>query len=485
MVGAGATLLVLNVALHALAALRVVWLARLLTPRDFGVIGIAQTLLVLLDALSNVSVHAALIRSPRPRPPLLDTAWTLEVCRGCVQAAGIVLLAPVLGGFVGSPEAVPITRAMALVPLLSGLLNPRVADLGRGLRVGRYCVLQLAASTAELVSSITLAVVLRSAWALVGGAIALVVVRVLNSYVLLPFRPALRLERDALRELVSFGRWTTLASASGWLVTSGVPIAIGRVAGLPALGVYSMAWRIGVIPLQEFGRAAAYVTLPAYTALRAEPARLASAFERVLALTAMLLAPALVWLFVVHDVLASAALGMEWNDVGPLLPVLGLAAAARVLTSVATPVLRSAGRTRIEALSGLLDAGCVALLLAILLPPLAVTGAGVAVLVGAALGATVSLVPAARSAGLQLSAVARAWLLPGLAAVAALLATWGLIASAPAWLGLVGSLLVAPTYLLSLVAFTRAWPAGRHAVVPILSLVRAVLRGERTSGPPW
>jgi O-antigen/teichoic acid export membrane protein len=483
-VGGGAALVALTVSLHALAAVRLVVLAHLLEPGEFGLVAAVQALLVLLDALSALSIGSALVRERAPVRRLVDTAWTLEVIRGALQAGVLFLLAPALAAFVSAPQVAPIAQAMALVPLIAGLGNVGVVEFTRELRVRRLCWLQLSASLTDFVVSVSLGLVLHSAWALVAGYVARDACRVAASYALHPYRPRLRVDRDAARELVAFGRWTLAAAAARWTLTSGVPLAISRALGLPVLGAYQMAWRIVSMPIQELGGAAAQVTLPAYSRLWHEPRRVAAAFERVLRIVALLLVPSCAWLAASHDVLVAVLLGPRWSAVGPLLPLLALAALARCLTTIVVPLMRAASETWKEAVVAALELTAVTVLLPVLLGSDGARGAALAVALAALSSTTAAFVLGMRGLGVGLRTLLRGVGGPLAAAIPIPLVGTLVLGAAPGWFALIGSLLGCAVAFLAVTAMLDWLVAPDQTARALATGACSTLLASWRRGPP-
>ena len=102
---------------------RTVILARLLTPNDFGLFGIAFLALNLLETLSVTGMWAALIQKREPIRPYLDTVWTIELIRAAGIALALFFCAPAIASFFNTPEVGPLVRVTGLAVLFQGLSN--------------------------------------------------------------------------------------------------------------------------------------------------------------------------------------------------------------------------------------------------------------------------------------------------------------------------------------------------------------------------
>ena len=387
----GLWMVALNVTGRLLGMVRLLILARLLTPYDFGLVGIALVMISLFESFSATGTGLALIQRKERARDLFDTAWTLGLIRGTAMAGLLVVLAPVVGSFFGSPEAVAVIRVMALAPLIGGLTNIGVVEFRKELTFGPYYLLHTSGVVADLCVSVPLALWLGNAWALVGGWLALTAVRVALSYLLHPYRPTLRLDRGQAGELLGYGRWIFGSSAIGWLLTGGVHAAVGRLLGVQALGLYQMAWRLASLPTTEVTSVISGVTMAAYAKLQDSLERIRLAYLRVLKAVPLAATPIAVGIGLYGEDLVRVFLGGRWAAIVPIVQVLALFGLVRSIGATAEPLFQGLGRPRSQTFVGFVELGLLVGLLGPLTLWLGPVGTAVAATVGAVCGAVASL----------------------------------------------------------------------------------------------
>jgi PST family polysaccharide transporter/lipopolysaccharide exporter len=126
-VKSGAWLGAMNVASRALQIVMVIVLANLLSPKDFGLLGIGLLVLSGLENFSDLGLNSAVIQQKEENVDrYLDTMWTLKLARGAVLATVIVLIAPVVASVFNEPRATDIVRLIALSPIFVALRNPGI-----------------------------------------------------------------------------------------------------------------------------------------------------------------------------------------------------------------------------------------------------------------------------------------------------------------------------------------------------------------------
>ncbi len=463
---------------RVLSFIRVLVLARVLTPHDFGVVAAGALAVAFLETLSASGTAALLIHRGERTRALYDTAWTLGLIRRGVGSAILWIASPTIAGFFGSPEAAPIVRVLAFMPVLQALRNIGALEFTRDLRLGQDYLLEVGGSLVDAIVAIALAFWLRNAWALAIAMVAGEAFSTALTYVRHPYRPAIRLDWREVRGLLQWGRWSVGARLMGWALQHGVHTVVGRWLGPTPLGVYQMATRGALLPTAALGPAAAKVALAAFSKLRGEPERMRAAYARVLATVALVTFPASALLATYADGLVRALLGPQWLALGPVLRILAVQGLCRSVAGTTSPLFQGLGRPGLQALTIAVELAVTAIAIGPLLAGAGLIGVAGAAAVAAGVQATVALVLAMRVAALGGREIWRALGPPGLACVPVLVLRSALPASPDAVPGLVGAIAVSlAVYALGILGLTRA---GAYAVDPEIA---ARLRGLRL--PRW
>ena len=329
---------------RALSLVRTVVLARLLAPEDFGLFGITMLALSALQRFSQTGFDAALIQKRAETREDLDTAWVVQIGRGLLLGAILVVAAPQVAAFFEEPGAADLMRALAVVSVASGVQNVGVVYLRKELEFHRHFVFRLAGTLADLAAAVTAAVVLRSAWALLVGLVAGRVVRTVASYVIHPYRPRFRFDMERARELFGFGKYITAPSIVLFLLTEGDDALVGKVLGAAPLGLYQIAYRFSNAAATEITHVISDVTFPAYSRLQDRPERMNTGLRRTLGFTAFLSLPLAGFLGVLAPQLTGVFLGANWLPMVPAMQVMCLFGAMRAVGATFGPVYRAVGR---------------------------------------------------------------------------------------------------------------------------------------------
>jgi len=334
----------LRISDRLLKLVRTIVLARILTPADFGLMGIALLAMSTLRAFSQTGFQAALIQKRGDIADYLDAAWTVSALRGLVLFVVLYLAAPYIALFFDTPEAAPITRVIGAAMVFYGLSNVGVVYFQKELEFNKQFVYRFSDTVANLFVAVVAALFLRSVWALVLGALAGSLVSSIVSYVSQPYRPRVRLERAKVKELFDFGRWVVGANAIGFLTSQGDDIFLGKVLGVTALGFYQLAFRFSNISATEIADVVGQVTFPTYSKLQDDVSRLRRGFLQTVEAVASLSLPLSAGIFILAPDFVRLFLGEKWMPIVVALRILTLSGLLRSIQATGGSLFHAVGR---------------------------------------------------------------------------------------------------------------------------------------------
>ena len=341
--------------LQLLDLCKVLILARLLSPGDFGLFGIAMLAIMALEVFSQTGFNAALIQLEEGSESYLDTAWTIACIRGCLIAAVMFGVAPLVGIFFREPQAVPLLRFLCLAPIFNGFSNIGVIYFQKELQFKCQFAYEVSAAVVSLVVGVTLAIITRSVWSLVWANLAASVARCAASYYLHSFRPRPRLDLTHAARLFRFGKWIFGQSILLFIWQQGDRAVLARLLTSAALGAYQLAFRIAMLPIIQLSLVVTTVMFPAYAKLQHERQRVAAAFLNVLESVMLLVIPASVFIgLCAHDVVY-VVLGEQWGAAVAPLRWLAVFAAIKALGDVSGPLYLGIGQPHLETWRNLLQ----------------------------------------------------------------------------------------------------------------------------------
>ena len=145
-----------------LGLIRLVILARLLAPHDFGLFGIALLAMSTLETFSQTGFQTALIQKKGDITQYLDTAWTVSVIRAVILFVILFFSAPYVAHFFNTPEASLIIKIIGISMLIGGFSNIGTVFFQKELEFNKQFIYRLSTTLAEFVVVISAALLLQS-----------------------------------------------------------------------------------------------------------------------------------------------------------------------------------------------------------------------------------------------------------------------------------------------------------------------------------
>ncbi len=314
--------------------IKIIVLARLLSPSDFGLFGIALLSLSALETFSQTGFDRALIQKRGDIKSYLNSAWTIEIIRGIIIAMILFFISSYVATFFNAPKVISILRIIGLAVIIKSLTNIAIVYFQKELEFKKFFKYQFLGAFFDAFVTIGIAVVFQSVWALVIGLLAGNLVKLIMSYKIDPYRPKLEFDLLKLKELWGFGKWVLGSSMLVFLVTHGDDIFVGKLLGITALGFYQMAYLISNAPATEISNIISQVAFPAYSKLQNNISRFRDACLKTLQFMLLLSFPIASIIFVLGYDFVIIFLGKKWIPIAPIMQVLIIAGLMRSIAII-------------------------------------------------------------------------------------------------------------------------------------------------------
>ncbi|MCF3972227.1 oligosaccharide flippase family protein [Paracoccus salsus] len=335
-------------------------LTRLLFPDAFGLMALVTMFVLGVVMVTDVGLTPSIMQSKRgDDPKFLNTAWSVKMMLHSFYFVVICLLAWPAAQFYDAPMLVQLMPAVAASLLIGGLVSPNIEHAQRHIRLGTVTKIELATQAASVVAMIAFALLTRSVWALVFGQFAGTGVKVLLTRYYFK-GPATRFEwdRDAVRELIHFGKWITLSSACGFVLSQGDKAVLGKYLSLEQLGVYNIGFFLASFPMALAENITGRTIIPVYrdSPPHESPQNFATVRRMRMGLTGIVL-----------SMIAVMAVGGPWiidllydfryQGAGPIVSLIACAQVPVVLGMTYPQAALAAGDSRSPSLLNMLRAG--------------------------------------------------------------------------------------------------------------------------------
>lgn len=405
-------LFALKLSARGIGFLSTLVLARLLSPADFGVLGIAMLSISLLQTFSQTGFEGALIQKKGDIDGFLNSAWVISIARGLVLTSILYLTAPLVAAFFDSPKAGAILRVLAFIPLLNGFNNVGLVFFKKELNFKKLFAFELCGQVIYVLVAIPLAFMYRNVWALALGMLASNTATLILSYLMHPYRPAFRLDWQMVKELFNFGKWLLGTQIILYFINQGDNLFVGKYLGAGALGFYAMAYKISFLAVTEVTFVISKVMFPAYSLLQDNRDNLRNTYLGMLTILAYIAMPLSGLIFLFAEDFVRIILGTKWLPIAPIIEVFAFSAMLRSLSSTTGPLFQGLGRPDLMAKLVSIRLAIIALLIYPLTNLWGMVGTAMAVVVSSAVVDPMALFLTGRMIGAETKALASAVLFP-------------------------------------------------------------------------
>jgi O-antigen/teichoic acid export membrane protein len=325
------------------------WLivARLLSPEDYGLVGMATIYLGLITLLSEFGLGTAVLAVRELNVEQINQLNGLAVLLGLASLLGSCIVAIPVGHFFRAPQLPLVVVVMSTTFVIASFKTVPLALLQRDLRFKALALIELSQALVLAISMIGFAVAGFRYWTLVCGGVLGAAIS--TGWVLRLRRVPLALPRpNSLKRAMTvssdvlIGRLCWYASANADFLVA------GRILGKAALGVYNVAWTLASIPAERVVALVGQVTPAFFSAVQTDPPAIRRYLLGITEGIALITFPVSLGLALVARDFVVVVLGSKWEGAILALQLLAAYAAFRSITPLLPQVLQTTGDSRFE-----------------------------------------------------------------------------------------------------------------------------------------
>ena len=319
-------------------------LARLLSPRDFGLVGMATAVTGFLILFQDFGLSAAAVQSPSISRVQSSTLFWINLAIGGFLALFCAAMAPLLANFYHEPRVKWLTILIASGFLFTGATAQHRALLSRNMRITALAISDICATVLSVALGISMAALGMGYWALAGMAICPSVVSFISAWALAGWIPGLPRRGAKVSSMLKYGGLLMADSALMYIAYNADKVLLGRFWGAPALGFYGRAYSLVNIPTANLNTAVSAVAFPALSRLQNQPERFRRYFLKCYTLFLTLTTPITVACGFFGEDIIRVFLGPKWMDAVPVFRLLAPTILAFALINPIGVLLNALGR---------------------------------------------------------------------------------------------------------------------------------------------
>jgi O-antigen/teichoic acid export membrane protein len=320
-------------------------LTRLLSPQDFGLVGMVLVFAGFATIFTDLGFGASLIQKLDLSQHHKNAVFWISIAAGALVTLIVAAAAPYIASFYSVPALQPLTVVISLIFFINAFSTVNVALLQKSMNFRKLAVAQLTAIVLSGIAAIYLAISGFGVWSIVAMYVANAIVYVATIWIITPWRPDFSLQWDALKDLSKFSRNLLGFSAFNYWTRNGDNLLIGRYAGSAALGIYARSYTILLLPVAQVSGVIANVMFPALSAIQKDVGRVRDLYLKSISVISLVTFPLTLGLLVVAQSFVLALFGDKWTGMIPILQVFCLLGALQSIGTTVGWIYQSQGRT--------------------------------------------------------------------------------------------------------------------------------------------
>ena len=334
-----------NVAQYAVTFVVGIVLARLLSPDDYGLIGIISIFTTVCTALIVGGFGTALIRKKDATNDDYNTAFLVNLGMSLLLYAIIFLCAPAIACFFERSELVSLVRVSCISLLIGALAMVQETRLTKRLDFKSLTKITILASITSGLVGIVMALCGCGVWSLVAQSLVSQVLRTSLLWVVNHWVPKLQFSTASFKELFGFG-WKMMVSRlldSAWKEL--YQVVVGKFYSPATLGQYTRAKGFSTIFSSNLTGIIQRVTYPVLSEVQDDKERMVVVYRRIIKVTMFVTAVCMFSLGAVSEPLLYCLIGPKWHEAATYLPLICIAGSLYPLHAINLDMLKVQGRS--------------------------------------------------------------------------------------------------------------------------------------------
>lgn len=320
-------------------------LARLLTPQEFGIVGMTSIFITLSTSLVDSGFTGALTRKKTVDEKDLNTVFHFNLLTSVILYLILFFTAPLIAGFFRQPVLTEIVRILGLSLIVTALSIVQKVILVRKLDFRTQAIVSVISALAGGSAGILMAVAGFGVWSLVVMQLSRLVLTTLLLWVFSRWLPSFMFSMASFREMFSFGGRLLLTAIISTLWSEIYSFIIGKVYAPSVLGQYSRADKFRNMVTSNVSIVMQRVTYPVLASISDDRQRQKRAYRKILRTTVLISFTAVLGLASISEAFVLTLVGEQWIPAIGYLRILCLSGLFVPLMICSANILNANGRS--------------------------------------------------------------------------------------------------------------------------------------------
>ncbi|MFW5803599.1 MAG: lipopolysaccharide biosynthesis protein [bacterium] len=322
-------------------------LARLLTPADFGLIGMISVFFAVANVFIQGGLGIAYIQKETVTDTDANTVFFTNLIISIGLYSGLWFGAPAISSFYEQPQLVLITRIMGLVVIINAFNIIQLSQIKRNVDFKKKTKITLLSTIISGSLGVLAAYYGMGVWSLVIQQLTDRFVSTLILSITNKWNPSLKFSINSLKTMFSVGIWELLSGIVQTIFQNIYILTIGKFFPAAQLGFYTKAKQLKNLASQQLTGSVGSVSFPVLSRLQNDKIKLKNAMRKFIQYSLILTVPAMMVMIVSARPFVLLALTEKWSPMIPYLQLMCIAGFLYPIHVVNLQVLTALGHTRL------------------------------------------------------------------------------------------------------------------------------------------
>jgi len=311
-----------NIARQILMVVTLIVMARFLTPEDFGVFAILMIFVTFMNIFASMGTSQAVIHLDNPDQRMLSSIFYFNIVMGLALFGLLYVLAWPIATVFEQPGMVHLLQLVGLSFIITTASLVQKALLEKAMLFKRVVMIETMALTLSSIAGMASAVYGLGIYSLIIMALSNAGILSVSLWLNSHWRPSLKFAIDDIKQIWSYSFNLTSFGFINYFARQSDHFLIGKFIGSGALGVYSLAYKIMLYPLENVSRVIVRVLFPAFSEVKHDNVRFKSGYLKAITFIALVTFPIMFGLVVTAENFVDVVFGDQWSQMIVLLIIL-------------------------------------------------------------------------------------------------------------------------------------------------------------------
>jgi O-antigen/teichoic acid export membrane protein len=314
-----------------LGIITIAFLARLLEPKDFGLVAICTIVLGIISSFTDIGFESAIIQRKTEVSSAATTAFFITIALGICNYGLLFLLSKPIAYFYSNEAIENLMKVLSLTLVIGSFTRVHNFLLAKELQFRKKMVCEIVPSIIYSFVSVPLAYAGFGVWSIVYGELAKSITRNLFLILLTRWRPDMHFNFKIARELIGYGKHVMFNNVLNFASDNIDNAVVGKYLGLTNLSFYKMSYNAAAMPQQISYNILGRVAIPAFAKVQENQKVSTELYYRFLEYSSYIFVPAFLGLFIISSEFINLLYGPKWQAAIPLFQALIIFGLARTI----------------------------------------------------------------------------------------------------------------------------------------------------------